>query len=154
MKGRVNREAFTMIEVLFVIVIIGILAAIALPRLVATRDDAQLAVTAHDTMVAANDIAAYAVARGETKANLSEMSYAIKTMSDKEWVQDTGNYEARISAVDVPDCIRLKIEGHGQPTEVLKIINGGGSGAECDRLRGLIDQAAFPIPLRGARISI
>ena len=35
-----NQKAFTMIELVFVIVIIGILAGIALPRLAATRDDA------------------------------------------------------------------------------------------------------------------
>lgn len=33
-------KAFTMIEMVFVIVILGILAAVALPRLSATRDDA------------------------------------------------------------------------------------------------------------------
>ncbi len=35
-----KREAFTMIELVFVIVVIGILAAIAIPKLAATRDDA------------------------------------------------------------------------------------------------------------------
>ena len=35
-----NRQAFTMIELVFVIVILGILAAVAFPRLVATRTDA------------------------------------------------------------------------------------------------------------------
>lgn len=38
-----KRFAFTMIELVFAIVIIGILAAIAIPRLAATRDDAQIA---------------------------------------------------------------------------------------------------------------
>jgi len=42
MKKR-NRQAFTMIELVFVIVIIGILAAIAIPKLAATRDDAIIA---------------------------------------------------------------------------------------------------------------
>lgn len=34
------KKAFTMIELVFVIVVIGILAAVAVPRLAATRDDA------------------------------------------------------------------------------------------------------------------
>lgn len=38
-----KRPAFTMIELIFVIVVIGILSAIAIPRLAATRDDAQIA---------------------------------------------------------------------------------------------------------------
>lgn len=38
-----RRTAFTMIELVFVIVILGILAAIAIPRFAATRDDAQIA---------------------------------------------------------------------------------------------------------------
>ncbi|WP_295052329.1 type II secretion system protein [Sulfuricurvum sp.] len=38
-----KRFAFTMIELVFVIVVLGILAAIAIPRLAATRDDAQVA---------------------------------------------------------------------------------------------------------------
>lgn len=37
-----TRPAFTMIEIIFAIVIIGILASIAIPRLAATRDDAVL----------------------------------------------------------------------------------------------------------------
>lgn len=38
-----KRNAFTMIELIFVIVVLGILAAIAIPKFVATRDDAQIA---------------------------------------------------------------------------------------------------------------
>ncbi len=38
-----NRAAFTMIELVFVIVVIGILSAIAVPKFAATRDDAIIA---------------------------------------------------------------------------------------------------------------
>ncbi|MCH9739970.1 MAG: type II secretion system GspH family protein [Epsilonproteobacteria bacterium] len=40
MKNIKSKQAFTMIELVFVIVIIGILAGVAIPRLAATRDDA------------------------------------------------------------------------------------------------------------------
>jgi general secretion pathway protein G len=37
-----KRSAFTMVELVFVIVVLGILAAIAVPRLAASREDAQI----------------------------------------------------------------------------------------------------------------
>ena len=37
-----SKKAFTMIELVFVIVVIAILSAIAIPKLAATRDDAQI----------------------------------------------------------------------------------------------------------------
>ena len=42
MKFR-SRKAFTMLELIFVIVVIGILSAIAVPKFAATRDDAVIA---------------------------------------------------------------------------------------------------------------
>jgi general secretion pathway protein G len=42
MKNIKFKKAFTMIELVFVIVVIGILAGVAIPRLAATRDDAEI----------------------------------------------------------------------------------------------------------------
>ena len=44
-----NRHGFTMIELVFVIVVIGILSAIAIPKFAATRDDAVIS-KARDTV--------------------------------------------------------------------------------------------------------
>ena len=50
MKASVNstRSGFSMIELVFVIVILGVLAAVAVPRFVATRTDAQVATARSD----------------------------------------------------------------------------------------------------------
>lgn len=42
MKTIKSKSAFTMIELVFVIVIIGVLASLAVPRMAATRDDAEI----------------------------------------------------------------------------------------------------------------
>ena len=54
-----------MIELIFVIVIIGILAVIAIPTLSATRDDAQKVTEINSLANCINDIASSYTARGE-----------------------------------------------------------------------------------------
>lgn len=53
-----NRSGFSMIELVFVIVILGVLAAVAVPRFVATRTDAQVATARSDLASAQKAIVA------------------------------------------------------------------------------------------------
>lgn len=59
-----NNSAFTMIELIFVIVIIGILTAIALPKLKVTRDDAMDMRDCKNTAVCIGDMLAEYTAKG------------------------------------------------------------------------------------------
>ena len=59
------KKGFTMIELIFVIVILGILASVAIPRLAATRTDAEIATTVANLRILISDAAAYYAVKGE-----------------------------------------------------------------------------------------
>ena len=73
------RKGFTMIELIFVIVILGVLASVAIPRLAATRDDAEVAKAATNLTTAISDITAYYTAKGNFKsgsgANANDVTF-------------------------------------------------------------------------------
>ena len=68
------KKAFTIIELVFVIVILGTLAAVIIPKLNATRDDAELAKAASNISTIIGDLASYYTSRGELSNDLKSMT--------------------------------------------------------------------------------
>jgi len=77
------RKGFTMIELIFVIVIIGILAAVAIPKLAATRDDAEVSKAVMNLGTCISDAGAYATAkRAPTAAGVIALPSCAGVISD------------------------------------------------------------------------
>ncbi|MCX6073958.1 MAG: type II secretion system protein [Campylobacterales bacterium] len=59
-----KRQAFTMIELVFVIVMLGILAVVAIPKLATTREDASATAALSSFKTAVNQIQSVATSKG------------------------------------------------------------------------------------------
>ena len=68
------QKAFTMIELVFVIVILGILASVAIPKLAATRDDAEIMAGIQRASNLITDLGSYYTAKGKFDSNISQMT--------------------------------------------------------------------------------
>jgi prepilin-type N-terminal cleavage/methylation domain-containing protein len=96
------KKGFTMIELIFVIVILGILAAVAVPRLAATRDDAALATLKTDVGTLINAVPAWF--QGQRTASILEAS----SIDTNAWTQN-GTLADFTAQVDNTDCVQVKI---------------------------------------------
>ncbi len=76
-----KRSGFTMIELVFVIVILGILASVAIPKLAATRDDANISALATSINTGMNVIVAGVTATGNLDNDLTKSFTSSKTSS-------------------------------------------------------------------------
>ncbi|ALU98977.1 Type II secretion system protein G precursor [Campylobacter coli] len=99
------KRAFTILELVFVIVILGILAAIALPKFSSSRDEAEVSKSLNNLKTLINDISIYTLKNDHLSS--------IKTMSNVSGVEnvDLGNFngtkEVNFRVGDDKECLKL-----------------------------------------------
>lgn len=147
-----KRSGFTLIELIFVIVILGVLAVVAIPKLSATRDDAMIARMSQAIATAAMEISTYALAKGVVENNLSTMSNIIESLSQgNEATLDVPNRAVDFQMGTVNNCLRIQIDSSGND-ENLTIINGPAGDNKCDVLQNMFPASVYPIVLRGVTV--
>ncbi len=149
--GEKMKTAFTMIELIFVIVILGILAAIAIPKQIATRDDAKVAAMARSISISANEIAMYAISQGSiTEGDLASMSNVLDGLDGTGKVT-LGNMSVSFKMGEVDDCVTFAIDDGAFDANLTLDLAATGDDL-CQALQGFFDPSEYPIPLKGVRV--
>jgi len=127
-----KRAGFTMIELIFVIVILGILAAVAIPKLAATRDDAKISKMMTNVSTVISDAGNYYTSQGgtnwkaaTTKANnvtnvpLYTDTKGTTSADNTQWAPAAGGtfyLVADPGAATASDCIKITTTDDGNVT--------------------------------------
>ncbi len=156
MENRLNnqpnmRSGFTMIELIFVIVIIGILASVAIPKLAATRDDAKISKMANAIQTAKSELSSRIIATNNVPNDAPDIQQAIKDYSNTI-SEALISGDANITSADVnssvitfidkdsgDNCKTLTIYGNKNTGNVvIGIASTGGSSAICKGVDALV----------------
>ena len=156
------KKGFTMIELIFVIVILGILASVAIPRLAATREDAEISATVSNLRTLVNDINSYYVVKGSfTGAKWKDFTNVPFKNADSVALGAGGGGNVATLTVGGQDCMGLQlISASGNtPAHILFIKYNGATGAckqvlEAEPVKAYVDNSFSLTNLNNKSITV
>ena len=142
------KKGFTMIELIFVIVILGILASVAIPRLAGTREDAEISAAVANLRTLVGDAASYYAVKGSFKnqAGTAEAKWQEFTSVplDDATAAATGTAATAHLKVGGENCIGLYLkEKDGDVPAHIVFTTVQAPTALCTKVRGSTPVAAY-----------
>jgi prepilin-type N-terminal cleavage/methylation domain-containing protein len=137
------KRGFTMIELIFVIVILGILAAVAIPKMAATRDDAKVSSIVTQVNSAIQEIPQYITSKGgDVNATpLDVSSQVLKQMIDAGKGNKESNTSVSVYGTDgSTKCLKLETNSTD-----LKVVHTSNTGSTCAAIQTLVREANYTI---------
>ena len=116
MKIQNKKNGFTMIELIFVIVILGILSAIAIPKLASTRDDAKKSTFIANVKTCINDIGSSYTATGTAITST--------IISDFKSCSEANSYIVDSIIVDINDSSAIVVTNTDTNMDTTHIFGG------------------------------
>ncbi|WP_309300162.1 type II secretion system protein [Campylobacter hyointestinalis] len=154
------KKGFTMIELVFVIVILGILASLAVPKLAATRDDAEAAKAAVEMKDVITQFTAYYTVNGTFKPTDSTTS-TDSTISDDDMKKISTTYaQATKQATEGTGnnwtkCVKFILNDKDNNTSIAVQAKEDGKSSFCSAVRGtqaFKDWSKYDIQVGGSSI--
>ena len=139
------KKGFTMIELIFVIVILGILASVAIPRLAGTRTDAEISATVANIRTLISDAASYYAVKGEfgTTVKWKDITNVPLKNPDK-LAAGNGADNDGILKVGGRDCIAFKVVNKkGTAPAYIVFAKKSGGGDVCTQVQNAAPVQAY-----------